>query len=258
MITSNTNQQIKYISQLQKKAKLRNQDGVFVCEGRKMFEEVRVYAEASLVKAYASEEFFKEKGEAYFGGIDYEVVKDSVFASISETVTPQGIIAVVKQPVYSLEQMLKGTTVKLLMLEDLRDPGNLGTIMRTAEGAGMDGIIMSGGTVDIFNPKVVRSTMGAIFRVPFVYVDDFAGTISGLKAEGLSIFAAHLDGAEDYDKTEYTSKAAVMIGNEANGLTAETAALADKCIIIPMSGKLESLNASVAAALFMYEMRRKM
>lgn len=145
----------------------------------------------------------------------------------------------------------------LLILEGIQDPGNLGTMIRTAEGAGVTGIIMSKTTVDIFNPKVVRSTMGSLFRVPFYLTDDLAKTIGTLKKQGITMYAAHLKGKLSYDQPNYCSACGFMIGNEGNGLTPETAALADQYIRIPMEGRVESLNASIAAALLMYETHRQ-
>lgn len=255
MISSTSNSQIKHITQLLKKSRLRDEEGVFVCEGIKMFDEVRKAASQTIIKAYFSESYFKDNSDKC-GEIDYEVVDDHIFKELSETITPQGVMAVIRRPVYTQEQMLKGDTVRLLLLEDLRDPGNLGTILRTAEAAGMNGIILSRESVDMYNPKVIRSTMGAIFRVPFIYADDFKQTLLNVKAAGVRIYAAHLKGASDYRTLNYGTKAAVLIGNEANGLSDEVTMLADSCVKIPMAGSTESLNAAVAAALLMYELNR--
>ena len=139
-----------------------------------------------------------------------------------------------------------------MVLEDIQDPGNLGTIFRTAEGAGASGIILSEGCVDIYNPKTVRATMGSLYRMPFIYSHELSETIGKLKAAGLTVYAAHLKGERSYDEIDY-SDSAFLIGNEGNGLKDETAALADTYIRIPMEGSLESLNASVAASVLMYE-----
>lgn len=138
------------------------------------------------------------------------------------------------------------------VLEDIQDPGNLGTIFRTGEGAGVTGIIMSKGTVDIFNPKTIRSTMGSVYRIPFVYEEDLASVIRQLKKANVSVYAAHLKGTKNYNEIKYADTA-FLIGNEGNGLKDETAALADEYIKIPMSGQVESLNVAVATALLMYE-----
>lgn len=256
MIESSNNKQIKKIKQLQKKSKARDEYREFVIEGIKMYGEI---PEDKIVATYISESFFKEKFELYKNIIrDYEIVKDDIFLEICETMTPQGIIAVVKQPEYSLDDILDKDTSKIIILDDLRDPGNLGTIMRTAEGAGFDAVILSKSSVDMFNPKVVRSTMGAIYRVPFVYEDDLKCAINDTyKKAGFVVYSAYLDGAVDYTRTEYSDKTAIIIGNEANGISDEVIGVSDVLIKIPMSGQVESLNAAVSAAVIMYEVRRQ-
>ena len=146
---------------------------------------------------------------------------------------------------------------KPIFLENIQDPGNLGTILRTAEGAGIDGIIMNKGTVDIYNPKVVRSTMGSIFRVPFMYCDDIMGKVDELKKSGVKVYAAALGGTRNYSEPDYTRPSAFAIGNEGNGLTDEMINAADERIKIPMLGKVESLNAANAAGILMYEAFRQ-
>lgn len=142
------------------------------------------------------------------------------------------------------------------MLEDIQDPGNMGTILRTAEGAGMSGVILSKGCVDVFNPKVVRSTMGGLFRVPFYVCEDVVSEMVDLHGRGFSFYAAHLQGKENYCRVSYDGKVGILIGNEAKGLSDPVADLADVKVKIPMEGELESLNAAVSAALFSYEVWR--
>lgn len=258
MISSLSNAQIKNLIQLQKKAKVRNEQNAFIIEGIKMFEESR--EEGRLVKAYVSESFYEEKikeDPGYFYGISYETVLDSVLKEASDTLTPQGIMAIVKKAEYDMGQMVAREDARLVLLEDLRDPGNLGTIIRTAEGAGITGVILSRNSVDMYNPKVIRSTMGAIYRVPFAYAPDFKETLLQLRANGVNIYAAHLAASCDYDEADYTGKYGILIGNEANGLSEEIAAMANCYIKIPMEGKVESLNAAVAAAVVMYEAYRQ-
>ena len=260
MISSVSNAQIKNIIKLQAKAKERNEQGVFICEGRKIFEEARQAKNVTVQKTYVSESFYEEmtaKASDYFDGVEYEIVSDAVFKQIAETMTPQGVLAVVTKPQHSLEEMIKGDVGTYVVLEDVRDPGNLGTIVRTAEGAGVKGVILSKGCVDIFNPKVIRSTMGAIYRMPFVYAEDFLGTLEKMKQSGISVYAAHLEGAVYYDEVSYEKKTAIMIGNEGNGLTREAADAATSYIKIPMEGNVESLNAGIAAAVLMYEVYRQ-
>ena len=155
MITSTSNQQIKNLLQLQKKSKVRKEQGIFVVEGVRMFRE----APADwIIKTYVSQEFLKKEEASVLKGRKYEIVEDRVFKTMSDTMTPQGILAVVKQPSNSLEMLLDAPAPFFMVLENIQDPGNLGTILRTAEGAGVTGILMSRDTVDIFNPKTIRST----------------------------------------------------------------------------------------------------
>jgi TrmH family RNA methyltransferase len=233
---------------------------VFVAEGWKMVSEVPA---GYLVRAYVSESFERDKKEIGLpSGIPYEIVSDQVFREMADTVTPQGILAVVRQRRDSLEEVLGTgerigkTNPHILLLEDIQDPGNLGTILRAGEGAGMTGIIMSKGTVDIYNPKVVRSTMGSIYRVPFLYVDHLADVMVEVKKTCV-VYAAHLDAEKDYCQYQYRSGTAILIGNESSGLSDEISAYADHLVKIPLEGRVESLNAAVAAAVFMYEISRQ-
>ena len=276
IISSKDNKRIKYIRSLLEKGNIRKKNHQFVVEGIKLVDEALEYGK--VLEVVCSESLYDEiisgdlSGNRLLAendknitnyvkkGSSLLVVSDMVFKSMSETKTPQGILAVVEMPDYGLldkgflEQVYtKNGKIKLLVLEDTADPGNLGTIMRTAEAAGVTGVIMGKGTVDIFNPKVVRSTMGSIFRLPFVYVEDVKATIKELKKMGISFYAAHLKGKKSYKDIKYSDKSAILVGNEARGLSNEVAEFADNYVIIPMSGKVESLNAAVAAALMMYE-----
>ncbi|MEG0792709.1 MAG: RNA methyltransferase, partial [Lachnospiraceae bacterium] len=135
--------------------------------------------------------------------------------------------------------------------------GNLGTILRTAEGAGVTGVIMSSDCVDIYNPKTIRSTMGSIFRMPFLYTEEMNELLKKLKNNNIRTFAAHLEGKTFYDQEDYTGKIAFLIGNEGNGLHREIAEQADTWIKIPMHGQVESLNVAIATSILMYEVCRQ-
>ena len=178
---------------------------------------------------------------------------------MADTKTPQGVLAVAKQKKCTLEDILKKTkTQKLLMiLENIQDPGNLGTIIRAGEGAGITGVVMSSDTADIYNPKVIRSTMGSVLRVPFVYASDLKEACEQMKKAEISLYAAHLKGMHNYDQEDYTKDTGFLIGNEAKGLTDEMAAVADTYIKIPMAGQVESLNAAVASSVLMFEAARQ-
>lgn len=252
MITSAANQQIKDLIQLQKKKKERDLKDIFVVEGIKMFREV---PKERLEAVYVSESFYKKHSELFTDGKEI-LVSDRIFESVSDTKTPQGVLCLVRQYHYEMEDLL-GKTPLIMVLENLQDPGNLGTIMRTAEGAGVTGILMSSGCVDLYNPKVIRSTMGSIYRMPFVYTSDLKAGIAFLKSHGVRLFAAHLKGEQMHDGENYLGSTGFLIGNESRGLSDEIAALADTYIRIPMCGQVESLNAAVASAVLMYEANRQ-
>ena len=256
MIESKSNQQVKHVVQLQSKAKTRRQEKSFVVEGPRMVSETPAHL---LQKVYVVSNASDEVRQAV-AGLDaslVEEVSESVFATMSETVTPQGVLAIVTMPEYPVETFFDKENGLYLILENIQDPGNLGTMMRTAEGAGVDGIIMSRDTVDLFSPKVVRSTMGSLYRMPFVIAEDLGATIEDMKSRGICVYAAHLQGQKFYDEFDYKGATAFLIGNEGNGLRRETADLATEYLKIPMAGSLESLNAAMAAGVLMYEASRQ-
>ena len=261
MIENTSGKQMKNLISLIGKGRTRNEQGLFVAEGVRILSEAplesveRIYVSESFIREYHKEEYYP-KIRAVLDEKGWEVLSDKVFAQVTDTKTPQGIMAVLKMPVYDFNEQIN-RACNVLFLDEVRDPGNLGTIIRTAEGAGFSMLVMSKGCVDIFNPKVVRSTMGAVYRLPFVYVDSLQETLSVCKDIGFEIYAAHLDGTDDYAKIEYAPKTGIIIGNEANGICDEVKAEATKLIRIPMEGKVESLNAAIAAAVLMYEVYRR-
>ncbi|MCM1037877.1 MAG: RNA methyltransferase [Ruminococcus sp.] len=286
MITSYANKSIKEVIQLIQKAKTRRERGLFVAEGVKMFLEAPV---ERIEKVYVSESFTKQmppacKEKLALLRTPHEIVTDVIFEKMSDTKTPQGILCLVRQYQYGqhgqsgqsgqsrqhelarqhgqsglsgIEAMLTSPAPLLILLEDIQDPGNLGTIFRAGEGAGVNGIIMSGSTADIYNPKTIRSTMGSIYRMPFFYTPDMGGTIEELRRKDITVYAAHLQGATAYDNCCYEKGTAFLIGNEANGLREETAKKADRAVKIPMAGQAESLNAAVASAVLLFEAARQ-
>ena len=255
IITSTANPQVKHLVQLQKKASARDREGVYLAEGPKMCLEAEP---ADVAAVYVSETFWK--GAA--GSWDRErpepvLLSDAVFQTVSDTKTPQGILCVLKQKQYSREALLGSGTPLLLVLERLQDPGNLGTIMRSAEGAGVTGVLMTKDCVDIYAPKTIRSTMGAVLHVPFAYTEDLGRDLQWLREKGVRLYAAHLHGAKAYDRCSYSGPCAFLIGNESRGLTDEAAMACDERILIPMLGTVESLNAGIAASLLVYEAARQ-
>lgn len=259
MISSLDNNKVKEVCRLVAKKKERASRGLFVAEGEKqVFEAPKERVES----IFCTSGFADSHPESFVPGIT-EIVSDRVFAKMSDTDTPQGILAVVKMKETKPEDIYSESEIRIeglpfiLFLEDIRDPGNLGTIVRAAEAAGVTGIVMSAGTVDIYNPKTVRSTMGSIYRVPFLYADDIYGELERAKKSGITLYAAYLDSSIPYYDAEFTKSVGVLIGNEAAGLTYRAAQLADERIVIPMSGAVESLNAAVAAAVITFEVRRQ-
>ena len=264
MITSTANTQVKELVKLMKKSRARDDAQVFLIEGPRMIGELVRDPDwrTKIEKIYMSESY-AARNERELRGLEetgrIEILSDPVFAHISGTKTPQGILAVVRRRSYDMTDIFGTDPVRahVLVLDNLQDPGNLGTIFRTAEAAGVTGIILSRDCVDIYNPKVVRSTMGALLRMPFLYVEDLIGTISELKEAGIKVYAAHLKGERAYDQEDYRTGCAFLIGNEGNGLRDEVSECADCYVLIPMHGKAESLNAAVAAAVLMFEASRQ-
>mgnify|MGYP000086134977 FL=1 len=253
MITSTSNTQIKELAKLQKKSRLRDERGIFLVEGPRMVEEI---PKERIERLYISESF-ERKNPAYIKdlGVSAEVLSDTVFSYVSDTKNPQGILAIVKRLEYTMEDILGKSASKceeksgekeknpqnhqirvphVIVLDNLQDPGNLGTIFRTAEAAGATGILLSSDSVDVYNPKVIRSTMGAVFRMPFFYVKDLPAAVKSLSSQGIRTYAAHLNGKNVYDEEDYTEGCAFLIGNEGNGLRDEVSECADCLIRIPM------------------------
>lgn len=265
MITSAANKRVRNVMALSGKSKERRKQKLFVAEGVKMFLEA---PDEQIREVYISEEFKQDK-EGFATVSDklskiscqkdtlVETVKTDIFQKMCDTRTPQGILCLVEMPEHDLGKILDGEKGLYLILENIQDPGNLGTMIRAGEGAGISGIIMSSHTVDIFNPKTIRATMGSIYRVPFVYVEDLEESITGMKEKGIRVYAAHLEGQNAYDREDYHKAAAFLIGNEGNGLSRRIADMADSYLKIPMLGKVESLNAAIAATLLIYEAARQ-
>ena len=249
MITSTSNPLVKEIQALNAARKKRDETGLFIAEGKKIFLE----APRALIEKVIVSESFEKNNAGFLKFADHETVTDSLFAKMSDTKTPQGIMTLFRKPSYEEKDLIsRKKKIFLVILEDLQDPGNVGTIIRSAEGAGVSGIILGKGCADVFQPKVIRSTMGSVFRVPFLYEEDLSATVDRLHENKICVYGSYLSGAEIYTDADYTKSCAVIIGNESRGMSRELAEKCDRLIRIPMEGKLESLNAAVAASLIMY------
>lgn len=256
----------KFIKELQTKPRLRRESGLYIVDGARMCAEL---PPEETEEIYVTEAFLASPHRALCSGLlqnrGCQIVTEQEMKQMSDTVTPQGILAVARQKrVRGLADFLRagGSNPLYLILESVRDPGNLGTMFRTAEAAGAAGILMDRECADAYAPKVVRSTMGAIFRVPFLVVEDLCRAAETLKrgtdgSTPVRLYAAHLRSAEDYTRVSYREGAAVMIGNEARGLSDALTACADAAVKIPMCGNVESLNAAMAATIILFEAARQ-
>lgn len=257
VITSKDNETIKNIKKLKDK-KFRDEAGVYVIEGIKMIKEA-IEEKASIKKIVICEECLKagdiEQKILYeIAKYDCIYVNSKVYNSLTDVVAPQGILAVIAKP-------KKGTKIDydqdiILALDGIQDPGNLGTILRTADSVNLKQILVTKNTADAYNPKVVRSTMGAILRIKIIETEDLAKTLKEAKKNKFKIVATSLDTNDSIYDISYNKKV-IVIGNEANGVSKEIQELADNRVKIPMLGKTESLNASVATGIMLYEYVRQ-
>lgn len=256
ILTSKDNNNIKNAVKLKKSAKFRRETGLFIAEG------LRVCYDAMLSKAQIDTLFVTEKAieknPDKFNEISAYaektlIVSPALFALISDTESPQGFLCVIK----ALDKTTQFDTIKnngkFLALDNVQDPNNLGTILRSAEAFGVDGVIMSKDCCDIYSPKVVRGSMGAVFRLPFVICSSIAEYLS--ENPQLNSYAAVVDSnASDITTLKFAEPCVAVIGNEGNGLKNETIFACKIKMTIPMKGKAESLNASAAASIIIWEM----
>ena len=265
ILSSPNNEKVKLISKLLKSPKERKYNGKYVVEGMRMVEEIPA---DRLGEIYFTQDYFNKKitqNERLLRLVNTAVernkcflVTESVLRRITDTENPQGILATVMIEEKTVDDLMGNgmESPLILIIEKLQDPGNMGTIIRSAEGAGVTGILVSYDSVDIYSPKVIRSTMGSIFRKNVAVTFDLIGDINKLRKKGVVIYGMHLSGSFMYD-TDLTGPSAFLIGNEGHGLTDDISAAADKLIRIPMKGSLESLNAASSATVISYEAMRQ-
>ena len=262
-IMSKDNNLIKHIKRLKEK-KYRDEYGEYVIEGIKLIKEA-VQENADIKHIVVCDgcdnsEMIESHLKYEMARIDFIYVPENIFKMVSDVESPQGVLAVIGKPGKigaSVDKSSIDTDINLnediiLALDDIQDPGNLGTILRTADSVGLKQILVSKGTADAFNPKVVRSTMGAIFRVKVIECEDLKQTLNFLQEKDYKVMCTSLKAKKDIYQVDYNKKV-IVIGNEANGVSKEILNLADEKVIIPMLGKTESLNASVATGVILYE-----
>lgn len=259
-ITSPKNPKIKQIKSLYRK-KERWNSKLFLVEGIKIVEECidNNYPIENII--YTDELFNITGGEEIYEKIKlYDkliYVPQKLFKEISDTENPQGIMAIAKFTQRPINKLFKSKNPFILFLDEVQDPGNMGTIIRTADAFNIDGIVVSEGSVDIYNPKVVRSTMGSIFRIPIYHTWDKIGTIKELKNRGFEIFTTSLEGKDYIYNIDFKGSSVILIGNESKGVSFELHSLANQWIKIPILGETESLNVAVASSIIMYEVMRQ-
>lgn len=253
-ISSKENQIIKIVRALQNRAG-RKKSGLFFVEGIRITDEAAKTLPNDIFCIVLSKTFYntyKQKAQTLSENFDCFIIPDTLFRDISDTDTPQGILAVMKIK----ESEFSGFSFEeknILILDSLRDPGNIGTIIRTAEAMGFSGIFLTKGCADIYSPKVLRSTMGSVFRTN-IYENCSIDDINVLKQHNYKIISTALQKNSVFlNDIEPPSKAAIVIGNEANGVSKEILAASDIIVKIPMQGRTESLNAAVAAGIVMYK-----
>ncbi|MDR2655785.1 MAG: RNA methyltransferase [Oscillospiraceae bacterium] len=257
-IKSAANDNIKYAAKIARDKRFRRSEGLFLAEGRRLCMEAAQYS-AGIRQSFVSEEsagkFSAELVTLQAKSAELYLVPEHVLKKISDEENPQGFITLCKTLDNSFSADKIDSNGKYTALENISDPGNVGTIMRAAEAFGISALVLCGNCADIYSPKAARSCMGAIFRLP-VYFAESAEAIAVFKKLGVKCWAAALSGeALPLSQTRLSSPAAVFIGSEAHGLMRETAAACDASVMIDMPGRAESLNAAVAASILMWEMR---
>ncbi|ODS50832.1 MAG: RNA methyltransferase, TrmH family [Halanaerobium sp. 4-GBenrich] len=257
IISSSQNDKVKYLNKLYR-SRNRRKEGVFILEGKRLIEAASAGG-ADFKQVFLTPAFFKSaENDELLADLkskaEFIYLKGYLLKEIASTVNPQGILAVVEESIFKGDDFYRRAD-KILLLDRIQDPGNMGTMIRTAVAAGFDGIIALKGSVDIYNQKVIRSTMGGIFSIAIrqkLSQKEFLTEIAA-EAADYELLAADIEAEEYYFEHQYQDKLILMIGNEANGLDSKLMDSATVKIKIPLAGEIESLNASVAASVISFE-----
>ena len=259
LITSKQNPIVRYVRALHNK-KHREENRQFIIEGVKLIQEA-IKEGVSISFLLFSDEFdynkFIMQSEDRFDHVKTFILSDRIFNDISDCSTPQGIIAVVNRKDNSIDDVFSKEEFFLVVFDEVRDPGNVGTIIRTLDAVGSDGLVLLGGCADPYSPKAVRSTMGSIFRVPIYEIHNSKEFLVNLKKLGTHIMVGHVKGEDLFTWQGGHERIALVIGNESNGVKEDILEIATSTVTIPMRGKTDSLNAATAAGLMAYEIYRK-
>lgn len=259
MLENPRSPRVRAVAKLTKRS-ARTETGLFLLEGPQSVREALSYLPAAIVELFATPTAWERHGDvralALENEIDVEYVTEYVLAAMADTVTPQGIIAVARQTPTSVRDIFAASPRLVAICEEVRDPGNLGTIIRAADAAGADAVVLTGRTVDPYNPKVVRSTTGSLFHLPISVGGDLTDVVERAHGAGMQILAADVKGDDLLEARAGGALAgptAWLFGNEARGLEDSALALADRALRLPIFGRAESLNLATAASVCLYE-----
>jgi len=259
MIDNPRSPRVRAVAKLAKRA-ARADTGLFLLEGRQAVSEALAFHDDVLVELFATRAALERHPDIAIGaeraGIEPQLVAEPVIEAMADTVTPQGVVATARHFTTPLDQLVGMRPRLVAVLEEVRDPGNAGTIIRAADAAGADAVILTGRSVDIYNPKVVRSTTGSLFHLPFAQGVELAPALDALRSAGVRVLAADIDGDDLLDVRaagELDGPTAWLFGNEAHGLPDEQIALADRSVRVPIYGHAESMNLATAASVCLYE-----
>ena len=257
MLENPRSPRVRAVAKLTKRS-ARQETGLFLLEGPQAAREALAFRPDTLVELFATPTAMERhqdiRDAAGDAGLDIVFTTEAVLDALADTVTPQGIVAVARQSPTALKDIFAASPTLIAICEEVRDPGNLGTIIRAADAAGADAVVLTGRTVDPYNPKVVRATTGSLFHVPVAVAAELAATVERAHGAGLRIVAADV-GGEDFlaRRDVLAAPTAWLFGNEARGLDDDALALADLSLRLPIYGRAESLNLATAASVCLYE-----
>lgn len=251
-ITSIKNERVKYLRKLYQK-KYRKERNQFILEGLRLIRGA-YKSGADIENIYLTQAYYNQhKSESFLINNEKNLIfiTDSLISEVADTENPQAVIAIVNEPKTTPAEVMSKDYI--LVIDQIQDPGNMGTMIRTAAAAGFQSLIISKGSVDIFNLKVLRATAGAIYSIPFIKDVELAELKELLKEKKQTIYAADLNTDKHYNKIKYVKPLSLIIGNEGNGIRRKLLDMADICVKIPLKGNIESLNAGVAAGVIMFK-----
>lgn len=248
----NLTKEARFAINLMEKKKFRDEKRLFALEGEKLAKECL----DSLASIFYSEKLPIVEEVQKRNLQSYKISKE-LMQRITTLQTPPKVLGIAKKPFWKIDALIRKENPLILVGVEIQDPGNLGTMIRSADASGATGIILSKGTVDPYNPKVVRSSMGSIFRVPIIETDDLRETLKELKSKGIRVVGSTLSAGKSHWNVDLTGKIAMLIGNEGSGISNEILSLCDLSVKIPIFGKAESLNAAMASAILLYEAARQ-